>query len=338
MSDHLERVLEAMVERDIGLLLLGREDNARYVSGARRLWLAGTRPFAPGCAIVRETGAVHLLSITDEGVPPEVGAERLYPISWNPMNLVGAVATAPGTSGARRIGLDSITPLFGGLLRMTFPEAEFVDGSELMRAVRRVKAPADVDRIRAALAVAEDALAAAVAALRPGVRERELVGLFVERMASHGVTTPTYDPVIAVASNGGRRHFATDRELADGDLVALDVGVLAGGWEGCLARTWPCGPARPEHRRAWSRWWAAWATTVGGVRPGRRVGDVRARNSVDVHGVGTGYEPLADHEILAPGMVVSVELLHAGVLGKDTLLVTDAGHDVLTRAPFAARS
>src|SRR6202022_1542422 len=92
ITDHLERTRAAMADADVDVLVLGREANARYVSGAHRLWLAGTRPFAPGCVVVRDTAAVHLLSITDDGVPQAVPPERLYPISWNPMNLVAAVA------------------------------------------------------------------------------------------------------------------------------------------------------------------------------------------------------------------------------------------------------
>ena len=51
------RVLAAMEADDIDLLVLGREANARYVSGAPRLWTAGPAPFGPGCVLVRGTGA-----------------------------------------------------------------------------------------------------------------------------------------------------------------------------------------------------------------------------------------------------------------------------------------
>ena len=53
------RVLAEMERADIDILVVGREGNARYVSGAPRLWTAGSRAFGPGCVIVRATGAVH---------------------------------------------------------------------------------------------------------------------------------------------------------------------------------------------------------------------------------------------------------------------------------------
>lgn len=322
MPEHLDRVLEEMRRRDVDVLLLGREGNARYVSGARRLWLAGTRPFAPGCAVVRETGAVHLLSITDHGVPASIPPERLYPISWNPLNLVSAVVAAPGVARARRVGVDGMTPLFERLLAAVLPGAELVDGEALMRDVRRVKSAADLEAIGYAVAVAEDSLAAAVAALWPGITEAELRGTCLEQMAAHGVTTPAFDPEFSIEG---------------GDLVAMRLGVLAAGWEASLARTWPSRDARPEHRASWSRWWAAWnGRLVDRCAPGTRVGDLRLTEGAVVDGLGMGHEVLADSDVLEPGMVVALQLRHAGMLGAEMLHLTRDGNELLTRAPYPA--
>ena len=61
-----ERALAQMEAHDLDILILGRQSNIRYVSGAQQLWVAGTRPFAPSCVLLRN-GAVHLLSTWDEG-------------------------------------------------------------------------------------------------------------------------------------------------------------------------------------------------------------------------------------------------------------------------------
>ena len=61
MAEGLVRALDEMARQDVDLLVLGREGNARFVSEAARLWLAGTRPFAPGCVVVRETGTIRAL-------------------------------------------------------------------------------------------------------------------------------------------------------------------------------------------------------------------------------------------------------------------------------------
>lgn len=324
-----------MARRDVDVLLLGREGNARFVSGATRLWLAGTRPFAPGCVVVRETGAVHLMSVTDAGVPAEVPTRQLYPMSWNPANIVETVSAIPGVSGARRIGVDALTPLFEQLFAARLPDAELADGEAVMRAVRRVKTQAEIECIRAAISVAENALGAAVDALRPGVRESDLKGVFEERMCRLGATTPAFEGAFCVVDGDGRvRRFVSDRAVADGDLVAMSAGVLVDGWEGSLARTWPVGTPAAEHHDRRARWQSAWARAVDRCRSGLRVGELRTTPGLSLHGVGLGYEGLEDAAVLEPGTTVQLELEAAGVLGGDTLLVGADGAELLTAFPY----
>src|SRR3954467_15446826 len=109
------RALDAMRAADVDALILGREGNARYVSGARRLWLAGARAFAPGCVLVGATGTVHLLSTSDDLVPADIPLENLYPITWNPADLMAPLVRIPGLDKARRIGVDGLTPLMASL-------------------------------------------------------------------------------------------------------------------------------------------------------------------------------------------------------------------------------
>jgi Xaa-Pro dipeptidase len=334
VAEGLVRTLDEMARREVDVLMLGREGNARFVSDATRLWLAGTRPFAPGCVVVRETGAVHLLSVTDFGVPRDIPTERLYPLSWNPANMVDAVATVPGVSSAHRVGVDGMTPLFEQLFMATLPGAELVDGEAVMRAARRVKSPAEVEQIRTAISVAEDAFAAAVDALRPGVRERELKGVFEERMCRRGTTTPAFEGAFCVVDRDGpTRRMTSDRAIADGDLVAMSAGVLLDGWEGSLARTWSCGAPTAEHRDRRARWAADWRSLVDRCRPDARVGDLRPPAGASVHGVGLGYEGLEEDAVLEPGMVAQLELETAGVLGADVLLIGERRAEPLTTFP-----
>ena len=153
-AEHRSRTRAAMAAAGVDVLLLGREANARYVSGADRLWLAGTRPFASSCVLVGETGAVGLLNVTDDGVPDDVPRSGLYPISWNPMNLVAGAAAVVGDATVRHVGVDSMSPLFAQLLAAAFPDAELTDGEALVRGVRRTKTDDDVTALRAAVAVA----------------------------------------------------------------------------------------------------------------------------------------------------------------------------------------
>src|SRR5919205_254108 len=129
-----ERALAQMEAHDLDVLVLGRQSNVRYVTGAPQLWIAGTRPFGPVCVVVRATGEIYLNSTDDEGVPEEIGHDHLYGLAWNPLTLIDVLTKIDGAETARRVGTDAITPTFAVLLPDAFPNAELVDGELAMRA------------------------------------------------------------------------------------------------------------------------------------------------------------------------------------------------------------
>src|SRR5271163_241388 len=241
-SGRRQRALDQMAAHDLDVLVLGRQANVRYVSGAPQLWVAGTRPFGPTCVVIRETGAIHLLSTWDEGVPGDIPHENLYGIAWNPMNTISVLKGIDGAADAKRVGTDALSPGFAQLLPVAFPNAELVDGELAMRAARRTKSPEEVISLREAIRVAEVGLAAAVAELRPGISEKTLAGVLLEAMAAGGVSTPsTQDAAWVTARNHPWRRASEDGLAQAGDLVAFSSGVLDGGYAGEVGRTWPVG-------------------------------------------------------------------------------------------------
>ena len=323
MNPHLERVLDAMADAGFDVLLLGRESNSRYVSMADRLSVAGSRAFAPGCVVVRETGAVHLLSITDDGIPSDIPPQQLFPISWNPMNILGGITKIEGVADARTIGVDGLTPLFDQLIHGMLPDAQIVDGEMLLREVRQAKSDEDVDGIRAAVQTVEAAFGAVADALKPRVTEQQLKGAFEESMALHGARTPSFEGTFCVADPGqAPRSLVTDRAVRAGDFVHVRVGVMRDGWEGAIARTLPCETELPEIP-------AAHATTIALAVDGATVGDLRATGAT-VEGVGIGHEEMADGDRLEPGIVLFIENWSDPVLVGDTVLVGEDSPEVLT--------
>ena len=267
-SGRRRRVLDQMAAHDLDVLVLGRQANVRYVTGTPQLWVAGTRPFGPSCVLVRATGAVHLLSTWDEGVPDDIPHENLYGISWNPANTMAVLRRIDGAATARRVGTDALSPAFAQLLPTAFPNATLVDGELAMRAARRIKTAEEVAAVREAIAKAESGLAAAVAELHPGVREQTLAGVMLEAMAGGGVATPANQEFAWVTSRDHPwRRVGGDGRVHDGDLVAFSAGVLAGGYMGEVGRTWPAGAAGnagPLRRRSER----LWDSLLAACRPG----------------------------------------------------------------------
>ena len=80
-------------------------------------------------------------------------------------------------------------------------------------------------------------------ALTPGITERQLTGVFMEAMASEGVTTPSTQDVAWTTSRRASlgQRASRDVPVAQGDLVAFDAGVIVGGYAGELGRTYAVG-------------------------------------------------------------------------------------------------
>jgi Xaa-Pro dipeptidase len=368
------RVLTAMEEHDLDVLLVGREANARYITGARRLWQAGSKSFTPGCVLLRATNEVYLLSNADDGIPAEIPRDHLFGRSWNPKTLVDTLLRFGGLAQSHRIGVDALTPSWRQLLAEAVPQAAFVDAQALMREVRMHKTADEIVCVRIAVAVAEAAIAAASAAVKPGATERELLAVFLERMTDFGITTPaTEGPFVTMSPDPGAsaplpRRLANDRVLASGDLVALRGGVLYAGYEGSLGRTWPCcAPGRSdlsEQRELYRRWDAVWSRLREVCHPGATGADLREAYGGTgeqlpkfpiAYSVGIGVEsPIAGSALgssfdaqwrLDPGMVLGIEAFAGsgsyGYLGLETVLITPTGHEVLStlgHGPLARES
>jgi Xaa-Pro dipeptidase len=353
-----ERALAQMEKHDLDVLVLGRQANVRYVSGTPQLWVAGTRPFAPTCVIVRETGAIHLLSTWDEGVPDDIPHENLYGISWNPMNTIANLQRIEGASTAKRVGTDALSPGFAQLLPTAFPNAELVDGELAMRAARRIKTTDEVLSLREAIRVAEAGLAAAVAELRSGISEKALAGVLLEAMAAGGVSTPsTQDAAWVTSREHPWRRASADGLVRDGDLVAFSSGVLDGGYTGEVGRTWPVGEVNGSGD-LYRRWDALWDRLHEACQPGAPAIDLLAAYQAAgeelppmpiARGLGLGFDPpvvsqhlpaTAAEEQLEPGMVLAVTgyVWQSGVgavFGREAVLITPDGPEVLTSSPSA---
>ncbi len=351
-----ERALAQMEAHDLDILILGRQSNIRYVSGAQQLWVAGTRPFAPSCVLLRN-GAVHLLSTWDEGVPEDIPHENLYGIAWNPMNTIENLKKIPGAATARRVGSDALSPGFAQLLPMAFPNAELVDGEAAIGAARRIKTAEEIDALRESIRVAEVGLAAAVDRLRSGAALSDLTAVLLEAMTAGGVSTPAHqDAVWVTAKDHPWRRVRGDERVHDGDLVAFSSGVLDRGYIGEVGRTLPVGDVTANTRALYERSERLHTALVGVCRPGAPTSALLAAYDAVgealpvvpvAHGLGVGFDSpvvspqlaaTAAAEQLEPGMVLAVTgyVFEAGVgavFRRDSVLITADGCEVLTSSP-----
>ena len=229
----------------------------------------------------------------------------------------------------------------------------------MLRQIRRVKSPEEIEAIRASVRVAEEALAAARKALVPGVTERQLTAVFMEAMAAAGVTTPSGQDVAWITSRQDPwRRSDRDTPAQPGDLVAFEAGVVLGGYSGEVGRTYRVGDEGDRDRR---RAGAAQSRPVGSApdglpgggaadRPARRLrrGRRPAAPMPVARGLGLGFDlPLVTHALpltsgeqhVEAGMVFALTgyVWKEGVGAlyvQEPIVATDAGPESLSTTPI----
>ncbi|OLF16440.1 type I methionyl aminopeptidase [Actinophytocola xanthii] len=153
-----------------------------------------------------------------------------------------------------------------------------------------LKAPAELEAMRAAGLVVAKALSAMTAAVRPGVSTAELDEIAEQTIRDAG----------AVPSFKGYRGFPASicasvneqivhgipsptQVLADGDLISIDCGAILDGWHGDSAVTVPVGTQSATDRALSEATRAAMLAGIEAVRPDGRLTDISHAVETAVH-------------------------------------------------------
>ena len=302
------RVLDAMSEREVDALVLGRQDNVGYSTGMVRLWTSGTRPFGAGCVLIAETQRAHLLSSWDAGIPESVPFDDLYPLTWNPEIMGVSMAAIGGLSTARCIGVDACSPGFIRAAARFAPNAQIVPCDDLMASVRTVKLAEEIELVRSACRVVWSGVEAVLD--QPGASTPIANALVV--MAASGTTIPSSEPVVR----------------GEGDTTVVDLGMIVDLYEGGVGGRFVDGRREPT------------PALVDACRDGATYDDLAESSTGQwlVRGLGMGYEtPVIDAQqgqglTLVAGMVLSV----TDGDRRDVVAVTDGQPDVLSAPPSSA--
>ncbi len=269
-------------------------------------------------------------------------------------------ALALGAVDVSRLGLeaDGVTWTQQREFSDWFPNAELVATSGLVDGLRMVKEPGEVDRIRAACAIADDALGEVLGMLADRPSEREFALRLEFAMRERGATAVSFDPIVASGPNGAKPHARpSDRRIEKGELVVIDFGCVVDGYCSDMTRTVSVGDPGPDARHLWETVLDSQAKGCAAVAVGAECAAVdRASRDVIaeagwsdafIHGTGHGVG-LEIHEsprvaststgTLAAGHVVTVEpgVYLPGIGGvriEDTLVVTADGPVALTLFP-----
>ena len=135
-------------------------------------------------------------------------------------------------------------------LLLRYPLHRYERLQPLLRQLRAVKSPAEVELVRRAVAITDGGLRRVLSVLKPGVMEyeleAELVGEFTRRRGRMA-----YEPIIAAGKNACVLHDNdNDQPCRDGDLVLIDVGASYANYAADLTRTYPVNGKFSTRQRA----------------------------------------------------------------------------------------
>jgi len=345
--EEFDRILETR-GCDCGLVFstLGRAEHVRYLSG-----------FAPSMGdawlVVRGqddvSGFLDFVWLVDEAK----GRSRLD--DWHAeFTASGLVANELRRLQPHRVavaGLERMPVTDWNVVKSALGSAEIVDVGAELAVRRRRKSPLEVERLREAARRTDRALDAARREARAGVTEAELAARLGYELGPEWSFPPC---VISGVRDPVPIREPSERRLADGDTVMLDLGAAFDGYQADASRTLVLGEPTRAQREAWDAVRRAYDAALAAVRPGTPCAAVHeaAVRTVEAagyslphrigHGIGlaTSFEwPSLDRndEPLEPGMTICIEpavcLDGVGVMKfEDDLLVTEDGCEVLTTA------
>ena len=240
---------------------------------------------------------------------------------------------------------------------------EVVDGQQAMLNAREVKTADEIELLKVAAGMVDATYYDICKAIRPGVRENELVAIAHDRLYRLG--SERVECVNSVAGPRGTPHSHTfsDRIVQPGDMIYLDIMHSFNGYRTCYYRTFVCGEPNKHQIDAYnlaSKWISA---SIDAIKPGASLDDVAGswprakefgyKNEDEAfllqygHGIGLSLweRPIISRRfsgqktVLKEGMVFAVETWKGAADGsgaariEEEVVVTKTGCEVITNFP-----
>ncbi len=348
--DRVARLAALVRERELDALLVQAASDLRYVSGYTG---------SSGLALVR-ADEQHLF-LTDFRYESQSAQE--VPDAFTRRIVTGELIDAVGAAlegGSGRLGFDDgklTVAAHGRLAELLGAGWELVPAAGLVERLRLVKEPREIERIRAAAALADEAMRQTLAQGLVGRSEHEVAVELELRMRRLGAEAPSFPSIVAAGAHAALPHAQPREQPIPRDaLVTIDWGALLDGYCSDCTRTLATGEGvSAQAREVYALVLDAQRQAVAAVRagPNGRELDAVARGVIAAaghgehfgHGLGHGVgldiheaprlSRTAPEDPILAGSVVTVEpgVYLPGVLGvriEDLVVVREEGQEVLT--------
>ena len=255
------------------------------------------------------------------------------------------------------IELDYLPVPYYNSLTEKFPEAEFVDISDLFVYARSVKQPDEIEMFRKLCRIADHGFTEVSKIAKIGVSERELVQCFREDVIKSGFCAPSSWSMFSTGPSSARLTLPGDGVVKDGDVVKFDAGVNAefDFYTTDTSRAWIIGNGDPALLKLKDRLYEGQRRMIAAAKPGLPINELYHtaydyvkemfpcyRRGHQGHSISMGpataeapYINASETRPLEAGMILAMEVpcYIDGVNGfniEDMVLITEDGCEVLT--------
>jgi Xaa-Pro aminopeptidase len=238
-------------------------------------------------------------------------ADELAIVPWTETeDPIRTVQTLVGS--ATRVAIqDQMWARFALGLQAALDPAQLIAAGPIMSGLRRVKAPDEIERLRAAGVAADQAMLAIIGERLSGRSEHDVSTRIRHLLLEAGHDEAGFAIVASGPNSASPHHAAGDRRIEPGDAIVLDIGGHRDGYGSDTSRTAFVGEPPAEFAALFEVLRQAQSAACDAVRPGvHRTG----------HGIGmeTHEEPYivaSNAEPLVAGNAFSVE---PGIYIRDT--------------------
>ena len=351
---------------ELDALVVTSAPNVRYFSGFNtQFWESPTRPWfivvpAEGeiIAVIPEIGAPGMGSTWVKDIrtwmapsPEDDGVSLLSSVLAGLPSRFGRVGWEMGRESVIRMPINDFDEL-----RRRAGNVEFADGSPAIWALRGIKSEAEIDRLRYVCQIASSAFEMLPERLRIGDTEFDASRKTRIELAEQGADS---SPFVAVVSGPAGYDQCivgpSERVLADGDILFIDLGATYDGYFCDFDRNFAFGHLDDAARRCHEAVWDATQAGIAAARPGATTTGVfeamakvlEAAGSAGLnvgrmgHGLGMQLtEPPSnmsgDDTPLEPNMVITIEPgmeYQPGkmILHEENIVIRDGEPELLTR-------
>jgi hypothetical protein len=194
-----------------------------------------------------------------------------------------------------------------------------------MARMRMVKDSEELELLRKAQRITDEAFEHICGFIRPGQTELQIRAELEGFMLSHGAEGLSFDSIIASGPNGANPHARpSDRVVQKGDLVVMDYGALYGDYHADMTRTVCVGRPSDEQQRVYDVVRRAHEACAAAAKPGmggkelhpENTHDIRTGSVIDLGGDSLEICQVPGH---TPGSVVVLEKKHNKLFTGDAI-------------------